>query len=121
MWPEEVREQMLLRLDEIREYFQAFKADVISHSINKTWQSSERQGATCGPMDTISMDRNGEQEEVEAVDEVRKSQRCFTCGTVGHFVRDSRWESKSEDKGREGRRNERRRQGRRSQGRRRMR
>ena len=87
----ELREQMLPRVGEIGEDCWSFKATVISHSTNTFEQSRGGSTETSGLMNVSKVDRNGEQEEYEGVvDEVRRNQTCFNCGTRGYVARDCR-------------------------------
>ena len=87
-----------------RTILQFVQGKTISCSANK--MESLRGGHTdaSGPLDVINVDGNGGHEEnAEDVDEVRRNQKYFDCGVLGHFARDCRWSGKVKRKQRDAR------------------
>ena len=74
--PKDVKEQMLMRLDETGENQENLKAKVISYTTNKAEQArgGQRDKTVAMELDHVS---GGE------VDEVRGDKRCYTCGMMG--------------------------------------
>ena len=81
--PKDVKEQMLLRLDEVGENYENLKVKVISYTSNKAEQSrGQKETAVPMELDYVSGSEMYE-EEWDDVDEVR----CHNCGMMGHFAR----------------------------------
>ena len=98
--PKDVKEQMLLRLDEVGENYENLKVMVISYTSNKAEQSrGQKETAVPMELDYVSGSEMYEQEEWDDVDEVRRDRRCHNCGMMGHFARDCRTRSKGKGKG----------------------
>ena len=101
--PKDVKEQMLLRLDEVGENCENLKVKVISYTSNKAEQS-RGQKETAVPMELdyyVSGSEIYEEEEWDDVDEVMRDRRCHNCGMMGHFLRDCRTRSKGKGKGKD--------------------
>ena len=97
--PKNVKEQMLLMLDEAGENYENLKAKVISYTSNKAEQT-RGQKETALPME-LNFVRGSEMHEVEEwndLDEVKRHRRCHHCGMKGHFARDCRTRSKGKGK-----------------------
>ena len=100
--PKDVKEQMLLRLDEVGENYVNLKVKVISYTSNKAEQS-RGQKETAVPMELnyVSVSEMYEENEWDDVDEVRRVRRCHNCGMMGHFARDCRTKGKGKGKGKD--------------------
>ena len=104
MCPNEVKEQVYLRVDEIGEDYETLKAKVVGWIANKVEQ--ER----CGPvaMDVGRVDekpkQDDENEEFEGYDEVDAigNLKCHQCGGWGHMRRDCHSKGKGKGKGKDG-------------------
>ena len=95
---------MLLRLEKIGQDYQAFKAKVTAYSTDPNEYlrgSSDTFGGQWTPAVLTAM---AEEEDKDAgdTDEVQRSQRCFSCFTLGQFARDCRLKGKGEGKGKDG-------------------
>ena len=99
--PKDVKEQMLLRLDEVGENYENLMVKVISYTSNKAEQS-RGQKETAVPMehDYVSGSEMYE-EERDDVNEVRRDRRCHTCGMMGHFARHCRTKGNGKGKGKD--------------------
>ena len=83
--PKELKDQMLIRLDEIGEKYEALKAKVISYATNKVEQF---KGSGPTPMDVDNVEYGLFDEEwQDEVGEVWASTRCYECGGYGHMAR----------------------------------
>ena len=100
--PRDVKEQMLMRLDEIGENCLNLKAKVIIYTTNKAEQT-RGQKETAAPMelDYVSGSEVYD-EEWDKVDEVRRDRQSYNCGMMGHFAKDCRTRSKGKGKGKDG-------------------
>ena len=94
--PKDVKEQMLLRLDDVGENYENLKVKVISYTSNKAEQSRVPM-----ELDYVSGIEMYEEEGWDDVDEVRRDRRCHNCGMMGHFARDCRTRSKGKWKGKD--------------------
>ena len=76
--PKDVKDQMLLRLDEVGENYENVKVKVISFTSNKVEQSrGQRKVAVPMELDYVSgSEMYEEEEEWDDVDEVRRDRRC---------------------------------------------
>ena len=100
--PKDVKEQMLLRLDEVGENYENLKVKVISYTSNKAEQSrGQKETAVPMELDYVSGSEMYEQEEWDDVDEVRRDRRCHNCGMIGLFARDCRTRSRGKGKGKD--------------------
>ena len=81
MCPREVKDQMLLKLDDIGENYEQLKNKVISYTTNRVEQN--RSGPT--PMELDEVWQEGEEEEYE-VDVVWRNVQCYACGETGHMA-----------------------------------
>ena len=83
-----VKEQMMMRLDEINESHEDLKAKVVSYTTNKTEQARGGQKEMHVPMqvDYVS-GSEPEEEDVEDVDEIRTGSTCYIYGMKMHLVR----------------------------------
>ena len=83
--PKDVKEHMLLRLDEVGKNCENLKVKVISYTSNKAEQSRGPKETTAVPMelDYVSGSEMYEEEEWDDVDEVRRDRRCHNCGNDG--------------------------------------
>ena len=81
IFPRDVKEQMLMRLDEIGENYNNIKAKVVSYTANKAEQPRGGQKETTVPMELDHVS-GGEvdEEEWRDVNEVRRGTKCYTCG-----------------------------------------
>jgi hypothetical protein len=91
--PKELKEAMLMKLDEVGESYGALKEKIINYAINKTEASRSVGGAT--PMDIDEVDYEEYEDEVGAV---WKDAQCYACGEHGHLARDCPW-AKGKGKG----------------------
>ena len=100
--PKDVKEQKLLRLDEVGENYENLKVKVISYTSNKAEQS-RGQKETAVPMerDYVSGREMYEEEEWDDVDEVRRDGKCHNCGMMGHVAWDCRTKGKGKGKGKD--------------------
>ena len=99
--PKNVKEQMLLRLDEVGERYENLKGKVISHTPNKAEQSrGQKEKAVSMELDYVSGCEMYDEEEWDDVDEVRRDRRSHNCERMRHFVRDCRTKGKGKGKGR---------------------
>ena len=93
--PKDVKEQMLLRLDEVGENYENLKVKVISYTSNKAEQSrGQKETAVPMELDYVSGSEMYDEEEWDDVDEVKRDRRCHNCGMMGHFARDCRTKGK---------------------------
>ena len=100
--PKDVKEQMLLRLDEVGENYENLKVKVISYTSNKAEQSrGQKETAVPMELDYVSGSEMYDEEEWDDVDEVRRDRRCHNCGMMGHFARDCRTKGNGKGKGKE--------------------
>ena len=100
--PKDVKEQMLLRLDEVGENYENLKVKVISYTSNKAEQSrGQKETAVPMELDYVSGSEMYDEEEWDDVDEVKRDRRCHNCGMMGHFARDCRTKGKGKGKGKE--------------------
>jgi len=83
--PKELKDQMLIRLDEIGENYEALKAKVICYATNKVEQF-RGGGPTPMEIDNVWQDEIGEEWQDE-IGEVWASTRCYECGGYGHMAR----------------------------------
>ena len=98
--PKDVKEQMLLRLDEVGENYENLKVKVISYTSNKAEQSrGQKETAVPMELDYVSGSEMYDEEEGDDVDEVRRDRRCHNCGMMGHFARDCKMKGKGKGKG----------------------
>ena len=101
--PKDVKEQMMMRLDEIGENFENLKATVVSYTTNKTEQARGGQNEMQVPMEVDHVSGSDpEEEDVQDVDEVRWGSTCHKCGMTGHFAKDCRKKGKGSGKGGDG-------------------
>ena len=71
--PKDVKEQMLMRLDEIGENYENLKAKVVSYTSNKAEQSrGQKETAVLMEFDYVSGSEMSEEEEWDDVDEVSR-------------------------------------------------
>ena len=78
--PKEVREQMLLKMDDIGENYEQMKNKIMSYTTNKIEQT--RGGPT--PME---LDEVWDEDETEyEVDGVWRNVQCYACGEMGHMA-----------------------------------
>ena len=81
--PKDVKEQMLLRLDEVGENYENLKVKVISYTSNKAEQSrGQKETAVPMELDYVSGSEMYEEEQWDDVDEVRRDRRCYHCGMM---------------------------------------
>ena len=74
----DVKEQMMMRLDEIRKNFENIKAKVVSCATNKTEQARRGQKEMYVPMEVDRASGNeAEEDDWEDVDEVRRGSTCY--------------------------------------------
>ena len=74
--PKDVKEQMLLRLDEVGENYENLKVKVISYTSSKAEQSrGQKETAVPMELDYVSGSEMYDEEELDDVDEVRRDQR----------------------------------------------
>ena len=100
--PKDVKEQMLLRLDEVGENYENLKVKVISYTANKAEQSrGQKETAVPMELDYVSGSDMYDEEEWDDVDEVRRDRRCHNFGMMGHFARDCRTKGKGKGKGKD--------------------
>eukprot|EP00974_Lingulodinium_polyedra_P022643 2187174-Lingulodinium_polyedra.AAC.1 len=88
--PKDRKEQMLMRLDEIGEDYEALKNKVTSYATNKVEQS---KGVGPVEMEVDNVNEFGYEQEgggelwEEAVDAVWPATQCYECGGYGHMAR----------------------------------
>ena len=97
--PKDVKEQMLMRLDEIGENYENLKARVISYTTNKAEQAArggQREATVLMELDHVN---GGElyDEDWGNVDEVQREKMCYN-----HIARDCRTKGNGKGKGRDG-------------------
>ena len=83
--PKEIREHMLLNLDEIGEDYRHLNAKVTSCSTNKTWTKYLEKAATCRfswTSATLTATPKTKINEGGDVTEVRMSEGCLNCCTL---------------------------------------
>ena len=85
--PQDLKEQMLMRLDEIGEDYEALKHKILTYATNKIEQT---KGGGPVPMDVDHVNdyydyKDGEWEE--SIDGVWPSTQCYECGGYGHMAR----------------------------------
>ena len=81
--PKVVKEQMVMRLDEIGENCENLKAIVVSDTTNKTGQARGGQKVVHVPMEVDYVSGSEpEEEDWEDVEEVRRGSTCYTCGRM---------------------------------------
>ena len=87
--PSTLKDQMLMRIDEIGEDYEILKHKILAYTLNKV--ESGKTGAT--PMEVDLVDDGYEDwmdegdEDGGNIDEVRNMQ-CYDCGKYGHLARD---------------------------------
>ena len=75
--PKDVKEQMLLRLDEVGKNYENLKVKVISYTSNKAEQSrGQKETAVPMELDYVSGSEMHDEEEWDDVDQVRRDRRC---------------------------------------------
>ena len=86
--PKDVKEQMMMRLDEIGENYEILKAKVsYTTNNNKTEQTRGGQTDVYEPMKVDHVcGSESEEEGLEDVDEVRREALCYNCGIMRHFA-----------------------------------
>ena len=98
----DVKEQMLMRLDEIGENCENLKAKVVSYTTNKAEQARGGQKETAVPMELDNVSGSELYDDVwDDVDEVRGDERCHNCGMMGHFAKDCSTRGEGKGKGRD--------------------
>ena len=76
IFPKDVKEQMLLRLDEVGENYENLKVKVISYTANKAEQSwGQKETAVPMELDCVSGSDMYDEEEWDDVDEVRRDRK----------------------------------------------
>ena len=91
--PKDVKEQMLLRLEEVGENYKNLKTKVISYTSNKAEQSrGQKETAVPMELDYVSGSEMYEEEEWDDVDEVRRSKmpQLLNAGTLRERLQDER-------------------------------
>ena len=88
--PKDVKEQMLLRLDEVAENYENLKVKVISYTSNKAEQSrGQKETAVPMELDYVS-GSDMYDEDLGDVDEVRRDRSCYNCGTFLEGLQDEK-------------------------------
>ena len=83
--PKDVKEQMLLRLDEVGENYENLKVKVISYTSNKAEQSrGQKETAVPMELDYVSGSEMYDEEEWDDVDEVKRDRRCHNNTSTLH-------------------------------------
>ena len=78
--PQDVKEQMSIRSDEIDENYENLKAKVVSYTTNKAARGGQRETTVPMELDYVSGDEMCD-EHWDIMDEVRGDTRCYNCGT----------------------------------------
>ena len=95
----DVKEQMMMRLDEIGENFENLKAKVVSYTTNKIEQARGGQKEMYVPMEADHVSGSEPEEDAwEYVEEVRRG----SIDMLGPFARDCRKKGRGKAKGGDG-------------------
>ena len=84
--PQDLKEQMMLRLDEVGEDYEALKSKIVSYATNKVEQTKSK-GPVPMELDYVQ-EALGYEYEDEEVDAVWPTTQCYECKGYGHFARD---------------------------------
>ena len=88
MCPKDLKEQMLMRLDEVGENYEALTNKRMSFATNKIEQAKSA-GPVAMDVDGVLEDWGNEEEDMwgESVDAVWPATRCYECGGYGHMAK----------------------------------